>query len=106
MKFSESERRAEGQVRLHRARGLAKLRKVASGSATQCLWLRHRKVGSQVIDEDRSQFPGRRAVGKLGEEEEEPATEQRREYADLGLIWAREKSKSSAMPQPWSLPWR
>ena len=25
----------------------------------------------------------------------------RRECTDLGLIWAREKTKSSAMPQPW-----
>ena len=34
---------------------------------------------------DRSRFLGRGAVGKLGEEEEEPATKRRREYTDLGL---------------------
>ena len=45
-KFSRRERKAEGQVRLLRARGLAELREVASGSATQGLWLRNRKVGS------------------------------------------------------------
>ena len=40
---------------------------VASGSATQSLWLRNRKVGSQVSGVDRSRFPGRRTVGKLRE---------------------------------------
>ena len=30
-------------------------------------------------------FLGVEQLGKLGEEEEEPATEQRREYIDLGL---------------------
>ena len=48
MKFSESERRAKRRVRLHGARGSAELREVASGSATQSLWLRNGKVGSQV----------------------------------------------------------
>ena len=73
-------------MRLFRARSSAELGKVASGSATQGLWLRDRKVGSQVIGEDRSRFPGRGAVGKLEEEkdeEKEPATERRREYTDL-----------------------
>ena len=44
-KFSEREWRAEGRVRLHRARGTVELREVASGSATQGLWLRNGKVG-------------------------------------------------------------
>ena len=48
MKFSGGERRAEEQVRLLRSRGSMELREVASGSATQGLWLRHGKVGSQV----------------------------------------------------------
>ena len=52
MKFSVREWRAEGRVRLHRARGSAELREVASGSATQGFWLRNRKVGSQVSDID------------------------------------------------------
>ena len=46
---------------------------------------------------------GEEQLGKLGEEEDEeekPATERRRKYSDLGLNLAREKSKSSAMPQP------
>ena len=54
MKFSEGERRAKGRVRLLRARGTAELREVASGSATQGLWLRNGKVGSQVSGIDRS----------------------------------------------------
>ena len=61
-KFSGRERRAKGRVRLHRARGSAELRKAASGSATQGLWLRNRKVGSQVSGIDRSRFPGRGTV--------------------------------------------
>ena len=64
-KFNVGEGRAEGQVRLLRARGSAELRKVASGSATQSLWLRKRKVGSQVIGIDRSRFPGRGTVGEV-----------------------------------------
>ena len=61
---------------------------VASGSATQGLWLGDRKVGSQVIDEDGSRLLQRGTVEKLEneeDEEEEPATERRRAYADLGL---------------------
>ena len=41
-------------------------------------------MGSQVNGVDRSRLPGRGTVGKL-EEEEEPATERRREYTNLGL---------------------
>ena len=87
-KFSGGEKRAEGRVRLLRARDSAELGKVAFGSATQGLWLRNGKVRSQVIGEDRSRFPGRRTVGKVrrGEDEEgEPAIEQRREYTVVGL---------------------
>ena len=65
MKFSKSERRAQGRVRLHRARGTAELREVASGSATHSLWLRNGKVGSQVSGMDRSRFPGRGTVGEV-----------------------------------------
>ena len=63
-KFSERERRAKGRVRCHGARGSTELREVASGSATQGLWLRNGKVGSQVSGIDRSRLPGRRTVGK------------------------------------------
>ena len=65
MKFSGRERRANGRVRLLGARGSAELRKVASGSATQDLWLRNGKVRSQVSGIDRSRFPGRRTVGEV-----------------------------------------
>ena len=65
MKFSGRERRANRRVRLQRARGSAELSEIASGSATQSLWLRNGKVGSQVTGIDRSRFPGRRTVGKV-----------------------------------------
>ena len=52
-------------MRLHKARGSAELRKVASGSATQGLWLRNGKVGSLVSGVDRSRFPERRSVGEI-----------------------------------------
>ena len=65
MKFSGREWRAEGRVRLHRARDSADLREVATGSATQGLWLRNGKVGSQVSGIDRSRFPGRGTVEKV-----------------------------------------
>ena len=88
MKFSRRERRAKGRVRLLRACGSAELREGASGFATQGLWLKNGKVGSQVSGIDQSRFPRRRTVGKLGEEEDkkgEPAIERRRECTDLGL---------------------
>ena len=66
MKFSKREGGAEGRVTLLRARGSAELKRVASDSATQGLWLRNRKVGSQVIGIGQSQLHGRRTVGKVG----------------------------------------
>ena len=65
MKFSGRKWRAKGRVRLLRARGSAELREVASGSATQGLWLRNRKVRPQVSGIDQSRFPGRRTVRKV-----------------------------------------
>ena len=72
-------------MRLHRAHGSAELSEVASGSATHNLRLRNGKVGSQVSGIDQSRFLGEKQLGKLGEEEEEPAIEQRRKCTDLGL---------------------
>ena len=46
--LQEIQREAKGRVRLHRERGSVELREVVSGSATQGLWLRNGKVGSQV----------------------------------------------------------
>ena len=63
--FSGRERRAKERVRFLRARGSPELREVASGSATQGLWLRNGKVGSQVSGIDRSRFPGRRTIGEV-----------------------------------------
>ena len=48
-----------------RARGSAELEQVASGSATQGLWLRNGKVGSQVSGIDRREYTD------LGEREEQ-----------------------------------
>ena len=45
-------------MRLLRTHDSAELEKVASGSATQGLWLRDRKVEFQIVGEDRSRFPG------------------------------------------------
>ena len=64
-KLSRREREAKGQMKLLMARGLAKLGKVVSGSATQGLWLGDRKMGSQVIHKGQSQHPGRGTVGKV-----------------------------------------
>ena len=58
----------KGRVRLHRARGSAKLREIVSGSATQSIWLRNGKVGSQVSGIDRSRLPGRETVGEIRRE--------------------------------------
>ena len=52
------------QVRL-RGRGSAEHGKVASGSATQRFWLGDRKVGSQVIGENRSRLPVRGTAGEV-----------------------------------------
>ena len=70
-------------MRLHRARGSAELSKVASGSATQGLWLRNGKVRYQVSGIDRSRFPGRRTIREV--RRGEPAIERRKECTDLGL---------------------
>ena len=64
-KFSRVEGRAKGRMRLFRARGMAELKKVASSFATQGLWLRNKKVESQVSGEHRSRFPGRRTVVEI-----------------------------------------
>ena len=72
-------------MRLHRARGTAELREVASGSATQGLWLRNGKVGSGVSNVDRNRFTERGTVGYLGEEGDEPAIKRKKECTDLGL---------------------
>ena len=74
-------------MRLFRERGSAEFREVASGSATQGLWLRNGKVRSQVSGIDRSRFPGRRTVREIRveDEEEEPAIERRIECTDFGF---------------------
>ena len=53
------------RIKFLSACGSAELGKVASGSATQGLWLGDRKVGSQVVGIDRSRLPGRGTVGEV-----------------------------------------
>ena len=48
-RFGDGKELAKRQVRLLWARGTAELGKVASGFATQDLWLGDRKVGSWVM---------------------------------------------------------
>ena len=60
------------------ARGSAELKRVASDSATQGLWLENRKVGFKIGVVDRSRPPGRGTVRKV-------RRGGRREYTDLGL---------------------
>ena len=64
-KLSGGERGAERQMRLLKARGLKKLVEVISGSATQGLWLENRKVGFQVVGNDRNRLPEKGTVGQI-----------------------------------------
>ena len=67
---------------------LGEARKVTSGFVTHCFWLGNGKMRSQIIGEDRNRLPEKEQLGKLREqtnEEEEPATEQRKEYTGLEL---------------------
>ena len=52
-RFARDERRDERVMKLFRSEGPAKLRKVASGSALQNLWLRQTKVRLQMVSIDR-----------------------------------------------------
>ena len=58
-------KKSRRRVRLLRARSSAKLREVTSGSATQGLWLRNRKMGSQISTRDQSGLPGKRTVREI-----------------------------------------
>ena len=64
-------------MRLLKAKALAQLGQVASGSATQDLWLKDKKNTEADSQEEQ--------LEKLEEKEheEEPATQPRREYTDL-----------------------
>ena len=104
--------RAERRVRLLRPRGLVDLGKVASGSATQGLWLGDRKVESQIIGENRSQLAGRGTIGEVrrrrrwgrraNDRTKEKIHRFRREKR--AMLQVAKIAKSPAMPQPWH--WR
>ena len=69
-------------MRLLRARSSAELKKVASGSATQGLWLGTEKCDLRKSAKSKADSLGEEQLGKLGWEEEEPTTERRREYTN------------------------
>ena len=64
-RFVAAAKNSERGMKLLRACGFAELEKVAFISATQGLWLRNRKLGSQAVGEDRSRFPGRGTVEEV-----------------------------------------
>ena len=84
--FSVGERGAEREMRLQKACGSAELGQVASGSATQGLWLGNKKARSQVVGENRSRLPRRETVGEVRNGERlgsRTTTELTRKYTDL-----------------------
>ena len=83
-KFSGKERRAEREMRLLRAHDSVKPGQVAYGSATQGLWLSTEEWDLRWSALTEAKYLGEEQLGKLGEWEEEPATERMREYIDLG----------------------
>ena len=52
-RYLVQEKKEQKKMIFYRALGSAKLRQVASGSATQGLWLGNKKVESKVISEHR-----------------------------------------------------
>ena len=84
-------------MRLFRARGSVELGKVASGSATQGLWLRDRKVESQVIGEDRGRFPGRRTVGEVRREGRRASKRAKKKIYRFGVTFGQER-RASRLP--------
>ena len=78
---------------------MAELREVASGSATQCLWLRNGKVGSQISGINRSRYPGRRTVGEVrrgGRQGRRASDKAKKRVEDLAALSAREVKRAAA----------
>ena len=79
-KFRGKEGGARREIRFLRVRGSAELEQVVSNSATQGLWLRNKKIGSQVVGEDQSRLLAKKQLGELEnkeDEKEEPARERK-----------------------------
>ena len=72
-------------MRLLRAHGLVELGKIASGYATQGLWLGDKTVGFQVIGEDQSQFPGRGALGEVRRRKMRKESQQQNEEESIQI---------------------
>ena len=71
-------------MRLLRAHDSVEPGQVAYGSATQGLWLSTKEWDLRWSALTEAKYLGEEQLGKLGEWEEEPATERMREYIDLG----------------------
>ena len=100
-KFSGGEQGEERRMSPVRPRGSVELRKVVSAFATQGFWLKNRKVGSMESAITEADSLGEKQLKKLGEvedEEEDPATERRREYTDLGLDVGERKRRANPLP--------
>ena len=69
-------------------------RKVASGSIAQGFWLRDRKVGSQVISEDRSRPWERNSWGSYGRKKKGQRQDER-ESTQIQVKFGLEKGASS-----------
>ena len=87
-------------MRLHGARVSAELSEVASGSATQGLWLRNGKVGSQVSGIDRSRFPGRKTIGEIrrGGRRARRASDTAKKRVHRFWVRPRRKRRASRLP--------
>ena len=98
-KFSGGEGGAERRMRLLRARGSAEHGNVASGFATQGLWLGERKNGISASRQRLSRPPGRRTVGRVERGRASDRTQER--IHRFRVRFSREKSMSLAIAQPW-----
>ena len=77
------------------------LGRALTGSLWLCcsgLWLGDRKVGSQVVGKNQSQFTGRRTVEKLVDEEKEPANQRTSEHTDLGSDLGERERQACGLP--------
>ena len=85
-------------MRLLGERGSAERREVVSGSATQGLWLRNRKVGTQVSGIDRSRLPGRRTVREVRRGRGRRASDKAKKRAYRFRVRLGRKRRASRLP--------
>ena len=75
---------------------------VASDFATQGIWMETGKLGTRVVDADRSRPPGRKILGEVNGERK-PVTKWRKNGMILDQIRKSDASLSDAVPQPLDL---